>query len=80
MHENITKTCKHETENCINLIDKELQHILDKFGISKRIEKLRKRKAYISFKNHKDNFKNSSKCRLINPAKSESGKLSKSFF
>ncbi len=32
---------------------------------------------FISLKDHKENFENNPKCRLINPAKSESGKLSK---
>ncbi len=33
--------------------------------------------AFISLKDYKENFENDSKCRLINPAKRESGKLSK---
>ena len=37
----------------------------------------KKRKAFISLKDHKENFENNSKCRLINPAKSDSGKISK---
>ena len=36
-----------------------------------------KREAFISLKDHKENFENNPKCRLINPAKSEYGKLSK---
>ncbi len=38
---------------------------------------MKKREAFISLKDHKENFENNPKCRLINPAKSESGKLSK---
>jgi hypothetical protein len=38
---------------------------------------MKKREAFISLKDHKENFENNQKCRLINPAKSESGKLSK---
>ena len=79
MQENITKTYKHGSEDNIDLIDKELKHISSNFGIGDRIEKLKKREAFISFKDHKDNFENNPKCRLINPAKSESGKLSKAF-
>ena len=36
-----------------------------------------KREAFISLKDHKENFQNNPKCRLINPAKSDSGKISK---
>ncbi len=42
-----------------------------------RIEQMKKREAFISLKDHKENFENNPKCQLINPAKSESGKLSK---
>jgi hypothetical protein len=38
---------------------------------------MKKREAFISLKDRKENFENNLKCRLINPAKSESGKLSK---
>ena len=38
---------------------------------------MKKREAFISLKDHKENFENNPKCRLINPANSESGKLSK---
>jgi hypothetical protein len=40
-------------------------------------ELMKKREAFISLKDHKENFENIPKCRLINPTKSESGKLSK---
>ena len=38
-----------------------------------------KMQAFISLKDHKENFENHPKCRLINPAKSELGKVSKVF-
>ena len=38
---------------------------------------MKKREDFISFKDHKENFKSNPKCRLINPAKSDSGKISK---
>ena len=39
---------------------------------------MKKREAFISLKDHKENFENNPKCRLMNPAKSDSGKISKS--
>ena len=38
---------------------------------------MKKREAFISLKDHKEKFENNPKCRLINPAKSDSGKISK---
>ena len=35
--------------------------------------------AYITLKDHKENFRNNTKCRLINPSKSEVGLVSKSY-
>ena len=39
---------------------------------------MEKREAFISLKDHKENFESNPKYRLINPAKSDSGKISKS--
>ena len=77
MHDNITKAYKHGSEGTISQIDNELKHISNNLGIGDRIEQMKKREAFISLKDHKENFENNPKCRLINPAKSESGKLSK---
>ena len=38
---------------------------------------MKKREAFISLKDHKENFENNPKCRLTNPAKTDSGKISK---
>ena len=42
-----------------------------------RTEQVAKQQAYITLKDHKDNLANHPTCRLINPAKSELGKVSK---
>ena len=65
------------SEDFIDLIDSELKEISSRLGIGDRIERMKKCKAFISLKDHKENFENNPKFRLINPAKSESGKLSK---
>ena len=72
LHDNITKTYKHGSEDLT-----ELKEISNRLGIGDRIERMKKREAFISLKDHKENFENNPKCRLVNPAKSESGKLSK---
>ena len=43
----------------------------------KRTEQIAKKQAFIALKDHKDNFANHPTCRLINPAESELGKVSK---
>ena len=77
LHDNITKTYKHGSEDNISEISNELKHIADKLSIGNRIECMKKREAFISLKDHKENFENNPKCRLINPAKNDSGKISK---
>ncbi len=58
MHDNITKTYKHGSESTISQIDDELKHISNNLGIGDRIEQMKKREAFISLKNHKENFEN----------------------
>ena len=77
LHDNITKTYKRGSEDNISEINSELKHIADNLSIGNRIECMKKREAFISLKDHKENFENNPKCRLINPAKSDSGKISK---
>ena len=42
-----------------------------------RIDITAQKQAFITLKDHKENFHNTPKCRLINPTKSEIGKISK---
>ena len=76
-HDNITKTYKHGSEDIISEIDSELKRISNKMNIGDRIEQMKKHEAFITLKDHKETFENNPKCRLINPAKNESGRLSK---
>ena len=45
--------------------------------IDDRVECIAEENAFISIKDHKPNFQNNTKCRLINPVKSQIGKISK---
>ena len=58
----------------------EAKSIAKKFQLSDRIECLAKTPAFITLKDHKDNLQSSLPCRIINPSKSELGKISKSIF
>ena len=80
LHDNITKTYKHGSEENISEINNELNHIANKLSIGNRIECMKKREAFISLKDHKENFQTNPKCRLINPAKSDPEKLVNQFW
>ena len=56
----------------------EAKNIAKKIQLSDRIECLAKTPAFITLKDHKDNFQSSLHCRLINPSKSGLGQVSKS--
>ena len=59
-------------------INAEAKTITDRLKISNRVSQLQRKDAYILLKDHKDNFSNKPTSRLINPTKSEIGKISKS--
>ena len=50
--------------------------ITQELNIDNRTEQIEKQQAFITLKDHKDNFANHPTCRLVNPAKSELGKVS----
>jgi len=50
--------------------------IAEKLKLDNRIEKYTESEAFITIKDHKPNFPNNLKCRLINPTKSNLGRVS----
>ena len=74
---NITTQYNKAEESTINAINRETQTIATGLKLDDRIEEMAEKKDFITLKDHKENFFNSPKCRLINPAKSEIGKISK---
>ena len=77
--ENITKTYKKAPEKLEHSINLEAKNIAKKINLEKRIEILAKSDAFITLKDHKDNFQNKLPCRLIVPSKSELGHVSKTY-
>ena len=75
--ENITKTYKKTNKNKVNRINSEAKRIAEKLKLDDRIQQLQETEAFISVKDHKEGFPNSPSFRLINPSKSEIGKISK---
>ena len=57
-----------DPEDTMDEIYSELNDILNNLGIGDKIEKMKKREAFITLKDHKENFESNPKCRLINPA------------
>ena len=51
--------------------------LASKLGIVDRVEKYNTKNCFITIKDHKSDFKTNPECRLINPAKTQIGKVSK---
>ena len=75
--ENITKDYRKAPDGTINNINDEAYTMIKRNNIRGKIQKLDESPAFITIKDHKENFPNSIKCRLINPCKSQLGKVSK---
>ena len=74
---NIQDSYKKAPADQAKTINKEAKRIADLLKLSDRIDMIAEREAYILLKDHKPNFANERKCRLINPCKGELGKISK---
>ena len=72
----VTKHYKHAPDNAQDDINEEAKGIAESLNIANRAEIMAKKNAYITLKDHKTNFSQSLPCRLINPSKSEIGKVS----
>ena len=77
MADNVTKDYKKADGRIIDDINSEAAMIACRLDIDTKAECYTKRPAFITFKDHKRNFPNNLKCRLINPSKSNLGKVSK---
>ena len=58
-------------------IDHEAKAIATNLGLADRMEVYAERQAFITLKDHKEDFRSKPSCRLINPAKNEIGIVSK---
>ena len=75
--ENITKDYIKTTESAVQSCNRQASTIAHSLQLERRIEAQSESNAYITVKDHKEDFRDRTKCRLINPAKSEIGKISK---
>ena len=79
LHRNITKDYKKANESIIKDVTKEDKAIANKLELDDRIYTTANRESFFTLKDHKDNFMNNPKVRLLNPTKPELGKISKQF-
>jgi glutaredoxin-related protein len=77
LKENITSSYKAADEEAVTDINHELRDITTEIDIANKIETMTNTDAFISMKDHKENFCSKPKCRLINPAKNNLGRVSK---
>ena len=77
LRDNITKDYRLCDNKTVDTINSEAWNIIKDNRIEGKIPKLGRSDAYITIKDHKDNFPSQIKCRLINPSKTHLGKISK---
>ena len=73
----ITPNYRKVDKNTFNKMNLEAKQIAEKLKIADRVETLNENDAFITLKDHKQNFNNDPKCRLINPTRSDLGKASR---
>ena len=66
LQDNITESYKKSNVTLVDCINKEAKTIADELKLNDRIEQFNQREAFVSLEDHKINFKNDPKCKLIN--------------
>ena len=79
LHNNITQTCKKANAGEKLKINKESKKFAKSLNLNDKMECYSDQCALITLKDHKENSKSDTKCRLINPSKSEVGLVSKTY-
>ena len=77
LHDNISAKYRKSNDNTQREINLEAKAIAKHLELDDKIEKLPEQHAFLSLKDHKPNFQSNPKCRLINPSKSNLGKVGK---
>ena len=78
LNDSLTTTYKRTSDNIHKKINTDGKKLMKGKDILNRMLTNGKNECFITLKNHKPNFKNNHKVRLINPAKNETGRISKS--
>ena len=77
LKDNVTKTYKTCNRLIVDNVNTEAAEIVDKLGLCDRVQGVAEKPAFITIKDHKPRFPNEVQCRLLNPCKSQVGKISK---
>ena len=77
LRNNVTKTYRKAPPRLEKAINLEAKEIAKNINLDDRIECIAKNNAFVTLKDHKQNFRSAIPCRLINPCKSELGKIIK---
>ena len=77
LSDTITKTYKKTNDSEVKEIVQTEKELAERLHLADRVDYLAQKEAFISIKDHKENFPTTVSCRLINPAKTEIGKVSK---
>ena len=75
--DNITLSYQKAENKSLDEINCEARIVTLKLDLADRVQCYARKSVFITLKDHKPNFDNNPKCRLINPAKSEVGRISK---
>ena len=75
----MTKSYKKTNTADMTNINKEAKCTAERLHLDDRVEEFNQPEAFVTLKDHKENFRNNPKCRLLNPAKSEIGIISKHY-
>ena len=78
LRNNTTKMYKKSNRKQVNDINLDVKKIAQKLEIDDRVEKMLETEAFLTIKDHKEGFPHTLSFRLINPSKSDIGKISKS--
>ena len=79
LQDNVTKSFKKSNDTLSNNINKEAKAIASELKLDDRIEQFNQREVFVTLMDHKVNFQNDPKCRLIYPDKSEIRIISKHY-
>ena len=77
LHDNVTKTYQKAPPKLEASINLEVKSISTNLKISNRVKHIARTPAFVTLKDHKDNFRSNPTCRVINPSKNQLAKMSK---
>ena len=77
MFKEVVKNYKKAPSDLKKELNSEAKMLAHRLGIVDRVEKYNTKNCFITIKDHKSDFKTNPECRLINPAKTQIGRVSK---